>query len=38
MARSIKHKNITIIEYENKTGSHEGILDLLEELKKKKSP
>lgn len=33
-----KHKNITIIEYENKTGSHEGILDLLEELKKKKSP
>lgn len=33
-----KHKNIVTIEYENNTGSHEGILTLLEELKKKKSP
>lgn len=30
------HKNIIVIEYDNKTGLHEGLLDLLEELKKKK--
>ena len=33
-----KHKNIIILEYENKTGYHEGIIDLLNELKKKKIP
>lgn len=33
-----KHKNIIILEYENKTGYHEGIIDLLNELKKKKNP
>lgn len=32
-----KHKNIVVIEYENNTGSHEGIITILEELKKKKS-
>lgn len=32
-----KHKNVNVLEYENKTGAHEGIIDLLEELKKKKS-
>ena len=31
-----KHRNIIAIEYENKTGQHEGLVDLLEELKKKK--
>lgn len=33
-----KHKNIIILEYENKTEYHEGIIDLLNELKKKKIP
>lgn len=33
-----KHKNIALIEYKNQTGTHEGIIDLLEELKKKKNP
>lgn len=33
-----KHKNIALIEYQNQTGTHEGIVDLLEELKKKKNP
>ena len=31
-----KHKNLVVVEYENQTGSHEGVLNLLEELKKKK--
>lgn len=33
-----KHKNIVVIEYDNKTGTHEGLLDLLEKLKKKRNP
>lgn len=32
-----KYKNLIVVEYENQTGSHEGVLTLLEELKKKKS-
>ena len=33
-----KHKNITVLEYDNVTGMHEGLMDILDELKKKKVP
>ncbi|WP_273400665.1 SIR2 family NAD-dependent protein deacylase [Traorella massiliensis] len=32
-----KHRNIAVLEYDNLTGFHEGLLDILEELKKKKA-